>query len=518
MFPGEPLLNPSPSQLRNGAPLLLARGLSKAFPGVQALSDVRLEVAAGSIHALMGENGAGKSTLLRILAGLEQPSSGELFLDGLPLRLRRPADALRQGISMIHQELLPFPELTVAENIFMGREPRGRLPGFLDRRAMEAAALPLLQRLGAAFSPRDRLRDLPVASVQLVEIAKALAHRARLLILDEPTSALSTREIDSLFAILRSLQREGAAILYVSHKFDEVFALADRITVLRDGCAVASGPAADLSPESLIRLMVGRDLPPRNARPSAPPGPVILETRNLSRPGAFQGVSLRLHRGEVLGLAGLLGAGRSSLLRALAGLAPASAGEILHRGHPVSLRHPRQALRLGIALAPEDRKLEGLVLTLGARQNLTLSSLASFCRGPLLQHREEIRAADAQIRALAIRTAGRDAPVRGLSGGNQQKVVLGKALLARPEILLLDEPTRGIDIAAKAEIHELIRRLAADGLSVILASSELPELFSLSDRILVMRQGTVSAGLDPRTASQEEILRHAMQPPSASPA
>lgn len=494
----------------DSAPLLAVRQLAKAFPGVQALADVCLEIEAGSIHALMGENGAGKSTLLRILAGLEQPDAGELRFEGQPLRLRHPADALRRGISMIHQELLPFPHLCVAENIFMGHEPRGRLPGFIDRHRMEDEARRLLGRLGAAFSPQARVKDLSVAEVQLVEIAKALAHRAKLLILDEPTSALSRREIESLFALIRSLQREGTAILYVSHKMDEVYALADRITVLRDGRWIATEPAHTLPEDKLIRLMVGRELPPRPEAAFPAKRAPVLELRNLSRTGTFRDISLTLHQGEILGLAGLLGAGRTALLHALAGLAPATGGTLQCGGRPVSIKNPRQALRLGMALAPEDRKQDGLVLALGSRQNLTLASLASVCRGPFLAQAEENRIADEQIRTLGIRTAHRDTPVRGLSGGNQQKVVLGKALLAKPRILLLDEPTRGIDIAAKAEIHALIRRLAAEGMAVLLASSELPELISLSHRLLVLRNGAISAELDPRTATQEDVMRHAM--------
>ena len=492
-------------------PLLAARGLSKAFPNVQALSDVRLDVQPGSIHAIMGENGAGKSTLLRILAGMEQADAGEILFENQPLQLRCPADALRRGISMIHQELLPFPELTVAENIFMGHEPCGPLPGFIDRRRMENDARVLLERLRADFPPNAFVKDLSVAAVQLVEIAKALAHRTRLLILDEPTSALSGREIESLFFILRSLQRENTAILYVSHKMDEVFSIGDHITVLRDGKWVASEPTADLSPDSLIRLMVGRALPSRPTQKPRRESAPVLEARGLSRAGAFRNVSFTLHRGEILGLAGLLGAGRTALLRALAGLDPATEGSTLRQGRLVGIRNPRKAIQLGIVLAPEDRKQEGLVLSLGTKQNLTLASLPAVCRGPLVDAAEESRVADEQIRAFSIRTPNRDASVRGLSGGNQQKVVLGKALLTKPEILLLDEPTRGIDIAAKAEVHALIRRFAAEGMAVLLASSELPELFSLCDRLLVMRNGSVTAELDPQTARQEDVMRSAMQ-------
>ena len=490
--------------------LLQVKDLSKSFPGVQALAGVRLELAAGTVHALMGENGAGKTTLMRILAGLCPPDAGEIRFKGRAIELRSPHDALRMGIAMIHQELLPFPDLAVAENIFMGQEPASRFLGWIDQAALQREATRLLEQLGVSLPPTRKMKHLSVAEMQAVEIAKALAHRAEVLIMDEPTSALSDREAGALFRVIGDLKRRGVAIIYISHKLDEVFRLADTVTVLRDGRHVATHPMGELDETQLIRLMVGRELIPAGARPSRPAGEVVLEVRGLTKAGQFREVHFELRRGEILGLAGLMGAGRTELARALFGLAPADRGEVWLHGRKRRFTSPAQAIARGLAMVTEDRKQEGLVLPMSVQHNLTLSSLGRYCRGGFISRRRENQTAEEQIRSFSIKTPHRQQTVRLLSGGNQQKVVLAKALLTKPEVLILDEPTRGIDLGAKAEIYALIPELARQGLAILMISSELPEILRLSDRILVMRAGTLTAELDPRDTCQEEILRYAM--------
>jgi ABC-type sugar transport system ATPase subunit len=490
--------------------VLAASGLTKDFPGVRALDGVSFEVRQGEVHALAGANGAGKSTLMRILSGAERPDAGEILMHGRPVRFRSPHDALRAGVAMMHQELQPFPAMSVAENIAMGREPaRGPL-GWLDKAAMRRQARDLLKRLEAGIEPDRIMGTLTAAEMQTVEIAKALAWDSRVLIMDEPTSAISSREAEALFRIIGELAGRGVAVVYISHKMDEIFRLAARITVLRDGRRVATRPAAELNPESLIALMVGRELSAPQAGGQPPTGELALEVRELRQAGAFEGVSFSIRRGEILGMAGLMGAGRTAVGCALAGIEPASAGEIRVSGRPVRIRNPRDAIACGIAWVSEDRKGFGIVPRLGVKENITLASLRRFCYGPVIRRREEEQAAAAQAQALSIKTAGLDRPVQTLSGGNQQKVVLARGLLAEPQILILDEPTRGIDVAAKAEIHGLIRRLAGGGRAVLLISSETEELLALSHRILVMRQGRISGELEAQGAAAAQILRLAM--------
>ncbi len=491
--------------------VLEVRNLSKSFPGVKALENVRLEVRAGTVHAVMGENGAGKSTLMKTLIGIHRPDGGEILFKGRAVRIRNPHEAQRLGIAMIHQELMPFADLTVAENICMGREPTRGFPGWIDRRAMDRRASELLERLGIPIAPRERMGRLTVAQMQTVEIAKALSHNAEVLIMDEPTSAISDREVESLFGLIGDLTRRGVAVIYISHKMDEVFQIADAITVLRDGRYVATHSTAELSRDRLISLMVGRELgscyPDRTF---GQPGDVALEVRQLTRAGKFRAVSFQVRRGEILGVAGLMGAGRTELVSAVFGLAPADSGEIRIAGRPVRIAGPRDAIRNGIAMVTEDRKRFGLVPQMSVKQNLTLASLRQCCRGPVVDHARENRVADEQIRAFSIKTRDRNQTVDGLSGGTQQKVVVAKALLTDPNVLILDEPTRGIDVGAKAEIYAIIARLAAEGKAVVMVSSEMPEIVSLSHRILVMREGELVAELDPRRTTQEEILKHAM--------
>lgn len=486
-------------------PLLRLRGLSKSFAGVKALDDVGFEVEGGRVHALMGENGAGKSTLMKILGGLQQQEAGEIRLRGELVRFRNPHEALQRGISMIHQELLPFRNLSVAANIAMGRERTRGFPGWLDQAAMNREAEELLGRLGLSLDPRRLMGSLSVAEMQSVEIVKALARKASVILMDEPTTALSDREVAALFEVIEGLKREGRAVIYISHKMDEIFRIADTITVMRDGRHVATRPAAEMDGRELIRLMVGRDPTPRHDERGTP-GDVLLEVRGLGLPGRFENVDLTLRRGEILGLGGLMGAGRTELAEALYGLHPARSGEIRVAGKAVRLRSPKDALKAGIALVTEDRKRFGFIPGMAVGPNLTLSSL----RTAWIDATAESAIAEEQIARFSIKVADRRQPVVSLSGGNQQKVVIAKALLTQPEILILDEPTRGIDVGAKSEIHSLITGLARAGKAVLVISSELPELMSLSDRLIIMRQGRVAAELDPLHASPEEIMRHAM--------
>jgi inositol transport system ATP-binding protein len=491
--------------------LLTVSHVSKTFSGIKALEDVHLEIRQGEVHALVGENGAGKSTLMKILIGLYRPDQGAIRYRGHPLQWNAPHEALRAGLAMIHQELLPFREMTVAENIAMGREPTRRIPGWLDKTTLHRQAKQWLQRLGADLAPTRKMKDLRVAEVQTVEIAKALACEAQLIIMDEPTSALSEREIQRLLEVIGDLKRLGVAVIYISHKLEEIFRIADRVTVLRDGHHVTTETTGALDESRLIRLMVGRDIPAAIRKPPAAKGPEVLTVDRLSRPGCFYDISFRLHAGEIVGIAGLMGAGRTEVVHAIFGLEPASSGEIIVQGRRKKIRNPGDAMASGIALVTEDRKGSGLIPALSVKHNLTLSNLRHYCRfGGFIDRYREEQAAQEQCRNFSIRSSGLDQGVRFLSGGNQQKVVLAKALLTDPAILILDEPTRGIDVGAKAEIYELITSLARKGKAILMVSSELSEILSLSDRILVMRQGILSAAMDAHAATQEEILRHAM--------
>lgn len=486
--------------------LLEACHISKSFAGIQVLNDVSFQLRPGEVHALMGENGAGKSTLAKVLSGLHRPDHGEVFVQGCRVQLVSPHAALKAGIGMVHQELLPFLDLSVAENIFMGQEPASRFLGWVKKDQLHKNAAQILARLGTTISTRSRMRQLPIGERQVVEIAKVLAHDSKVVILDEPTSALTDHETKGLFRIIRELKERGIGIVYISHKFDEVFKLADRITVLRDGGYVTTRLAADLSASDLISLMVGRDLGSVSPRAAPTPGDPVMELRNLSWRGRFQNVSFQVRRGEVLGIAGLMGAGRTDLLNALYGLSPADSGEIRVRGSSVRIRSPRDALKAGIGLVTEDRKQFGFVPRFGVKENLTLANLRAYSRAGFVKRHLEARVAGESIRSCGIKSVSADQAVERLSGGNQQKVVIGRTLLTNPEILMLDEPTRGIDIAAKAEVHQFVRNLVESGKAVLLVSSELPELLSLSHRILVMRTGSVVAELIARDTNNEEIL------------
>ncbi len=486
-------------------PLLEMRGIGKRYPGVVALDRVDFDLRAGEVHALVGENGAGKSTLLKILAGAAAADSGRVFIDGAPVRIDSPATSQRLGVGMIHQDLKLVPGLSVAENILLGREPTRGRSGLLDRAAMARQARAALQQLGEDLPLATPVARLRAAHQQIVAIARALTREVRVLALDEPTAALSGREAANLFRLVRALRDRGVGVIYITHRLVEVFEIADRVTVLRDGRVVHCGPAEALDAPELIRLMVGRDLEPASARPPAGPGSEVLRVDQLSAPG-FANVGFAVRRGEILGLAGLVGAGRTELARVIFGADPRTSGRVLLEGREIAPRSPREAIDLGIALLTEDRNRFGLVPAMTIKENITLPSLALFSAGPFLRPAREAGATRRIADQLQIKTPSVDRPVTDLSGGNRQKVVLARWLLSRSKLLIFDEPTAGVDVGAKQEIHNLIRGLARGGTGVLVISSELPELLALCDRILVLCAGAVAGELPRSEATQERIM------------
>jgi rhamnose transport system ATP-binding protein len=505
---------PAADAVSEAPTILEVRGVSKRFGSTQALDDVSLTLRTGEIHALLGENGAGKSTLIKIMTGVEQPDAGSMAVDGVEVVLGSALQAQDLGIAAIYQEPMSFPDLSVAENIFISHRDRGRL---LDRRRMRRDAKAILARLGVQLDVDEPARGLTLAEQQTVEIAKALSLRVRVLIMDEPTASLSAHEVRRLFGIVESLRRDGVAILFISHRMEEVFEIADRVTVLRDGRWVSTRPRADLTPAMAIREMVGRTLSDFFQRTPAQPGAVILEVRGLGREGAFSDVSFDLRAGEVLGFAGLVGARRTDVGLALFGIAPADSGEIRLDGRPVRIRDPQDALKLRIAYSTEDRRALGLVFPLSIAANISLPTLARYLdRLGLVQRAAEEAAAERYRDRLRIRAPSVRVPVATLSGGNQQKVVLSKWLDTHPRVLILDEPTRGIDVGSKAEVHQIIDELAQEGIAIILISSDLPEVLATSDRILVMREGRQMAILDREEATAERVLAAAMGQPNTA--
>ncbi|MFE6981991.1 sugar ABC transporter ATP-binding protein [Streptomyces griseus] len=482
--------------------LLSMAGIDKSFLGVPVLHGVGLDLDAGELHAVVGENGAGKSTLVKTLAGVHPPDRGTIAVDGEPVVFSHPAQALAAGIAIIHQEFTLLPDRTVAENVFLGREPGRR--GLVDRRAMETATARLLAELEeTSFGPRTPVRRLSVAQQQVVEVVKALSTDARILIMDEPTAALADHEVGRLYSLIHRLIGRGMGILYISHRLREVFDLSRRITVVKDGRRVATLTTADTDENEIVRLMVGRELsayyPPRGT--PAERGPLRLSVDGGST-AKLSGIALRLHAGEVVGVAGLQGSGRTSLARALFGVTPFTGGEMTVDGRALRPLRPRQAIRAGLALVSEDRKAEGLALRQSVRDNALLVGRAVFS-APFRRRRSDL---PALLESVDLRTRGQDQQVRYLSGGNQQKVVIAKWLGVGPGILLVDEPTRGVDVGAKAAIHDLIRGLARDGMAVLLISSELPEVIGMSDRVLVMSEGRIAGEL-PAGPTEEEIMR-----------
>lgn len=496
--------------------ILEMKDITKRFPGVTALDGVCLSVRRGEVHGLVGENGAGKSTLMKILAGAQPMDSGEILVDGTPARIRSPQDAQSHGISMIHQEFNLVPRLSVAENIFLGRLPRwGRL-GRVDWRVLNAEAAQALGRIGVEMDVRRPVGELSIAQRQMVEIAKALTVNAQILVMDEPSATLTDHELEALFRLIRQLRREGIAVIYISHRLEELFNIGDRVTVMRDGAWIGTHFLCDLDRDDIIRMMVGRELAeeyPVNPRPR---GPECLRVEGLTRRGAFRDVSFTLHAGEILGLTGLVGSGRTEVARAVFGADRAHAGRVLVDGAPVRIRSPKDAIARGIALLTEDRKGQGLVLNQTVRENITASNLKALGPGPFLWPRREKAAATRLSAELQVKTPSIEQAARNLSGGNQQKVVLAKWLFTKARIFLFDEPTRGIDVGAKAEIYRLIDRLAAEGAGILVISSELPEILGVCDRILVMHEGRISGELPGKGATQEAIMRLATGHPATA--
>ena len=489
-------------------PLVEIVGVSKRFDATQALDDVSLALHAGEIHALLGENGAGKSTLIKVMTGIYPPDRGSIVMNGGELTLRTGAEAQRYGIAAIYQEPAIFPDLNVAENIFLGHRNRGAL---MRWRRMHREAEELLGQLDVNLDVRALASTLSVAGQQAVEIAKAISLDVRVLIMDEPTAALSAHEVDRLFRQVRDLSARGVAVLFISHRLDEVFELADRITVLRDGRLISSRSRREATPEQVIRDMVGRDVADFFARSDHAPDETVLRVEDLGRDGAFSGVSFEVRRGEVLGLAGLVGAGRTDVALALFGIAPADSGRLELEGREVQIRSPHQAMRQGIAYLSEDRRQRGLSMPQSVTANITLATLRRYVsRLRLLDSSAERSVADGFRRMLSIRTPSLETPVDQLSGGNQQKTMLAKWLTTEPTVLILDEPTRGIDVGAKAEVHHIVDELARSGLAIVLISSELPEVLGMSDRVLVMREGQVVGVFGRDEATEERIVTAAM--------
>ena len=489
-------------------PLLAVRAVSKSFGAVAAVREVSFELLPGEVHALVGENGAGKSTIVKMLAGVHRPDSGTIELDGRPIELDSPAAALTAGIAVIYQEPTLFPDLTVAENIVMGRQPRRSL-GRIDRAAMNALAKGFFDRLGVPIDPDRPARGLSIADQQIVEIAKALSLDARVIVMDEPTAALSPVEVERLFAVARALRADGAALLFISHRFEEITALCQRVTVLRDGGFVSSDPLADLTVDEIVRRMVGRPLSTLFPKREVPVGEVLLSVRDLGSSGVFRDVSFEVRAGEIVALAGLVGAGRSEVVRAVFGVDPRDAGEVAVAGKALPRNDPRAAMAAGLALVPEDRRQQGLVLEASVERNATATRWRGLARFGLLLGGAERRSAAEWTERLQTRYRSLDDPVAQLSGGNQQKVVLAKWLATTPKVLIVDEPTRGIDVGTKAEVHRLMSDLAADGVAVLMVSSDLPEVLGMADRVLVMREGSLVAEIPRERADEESVMRAA---------
>lgn len=482
-------------------------GISKYFPGVKALQDVDIEVRAGEVHAIVGENGAGKSTLMKILAGFYQPDRGTIEIGGEPTGNWNPREAIERGIGMIYQELSLVPDLSVAENISLGRMPK-KGP-FVDYRAMTKLAQDVLGELHSSIDPGTRLGTLSISQQQIVEIAKVMADKPSIVVFDEPTSSLGENETRVLFEVIGRMREAGIAVIYISHRLQEVMDLCDRVTVLRDGQHIETRDVAGVTPDQMVQLMVGRELGDMFPKLDLAPGDEVLAVEGIGRIGQFIDVSFTVHEREIVGIAGLVGAGRTEVARAIFGLDPIDEGEIRVRGNPVKLRSARKGLAAGIALVPEDRKEQGIVPMLTVRENFTLPTIKQLAKRLLISPRGERTLVRAWAERLRVNPPLIERPLSAFSGGNQQKVVLGKWLLADPALLILDEPTRGVDVGAKADIHEIIGEFARDGGGVLMISSELPELLAVCDRIVVLHEGRMVAEIDRAHASEESVMRAA---------
>ncbi|KQS61333.1 D-ribose transporter ATP-binding protein [Rhizobium sp. Leaf371] len=486
--------------------LLTAEGVRKEFPGVVALDDVTFRLRRGTVHALMGENGAGKSTLMKILAGIYTPDRGQVRLKGVDIELSSPLDALENGIAMIHQELNLMPFMTVAENIWIRREPKGRF-GLIDHGAMSRQTADLFKRLNIALDPEALVGDLSVANRQMVEIAKAVSYESDVLIMDEPTSALTEREVEHLFAIIRSLREQGIGIVYITHKMNELFEIADEFSVFRDGKYIGTHASTDVTRDDIIRMMVGREITQMFPKEDVPIGETVLSVRNLSLRGVFADISFEVRAGEILGIAGLVGSGRSNVAEALFGVTPASSGTIAINGRDVVIDTPTKAIANRMAFLTEDRKDTGCLLILNVLENMQIAVLQDkFVKHGFVQQKVLAEKCADMARKLRVKTPNLEERIENLSGGNQQKALIGRWMLTDPRILILDEPTRGIDVGAKAEIHRLVTEMARNGVAIIMISSEMPEVLGMSDRIMVMHEGRVTGFLDRAEATQIKVM------------
>lgn len=496
------------------SPVMKLEGIHKSFSGVHVLHQVHLDLYKGEVHALMGENGAGKSTLMKIMAGVHKPDSGTTLYRGQEVHWNNPMEARDQGISVIHQEISLSPNLSIGENILMGTKfPKNRM-GLVKWNEIYEKAEVILRSIGSTLNPKVNVSSLSVAEQQMVEIARALSFNSEILIMDEPTASLTDKEIDKLFMIVNDLKKKGVSIVYISHRMDEIFRISDRFTVLRDGHFINSGPITDTNPDHLVKLMVGREIKELFQRNVTKPSEKasrkpVLELKHISDKKTVKDVSFKLYPGEIVGLAGLVGAGRTELVRTIFGTSKLTQGEILIDGQPVRIQSPSEAMKLGIAHVPESRKEQGLFPNLSVKENILMAQMRTYRNAGMLQYGKMDADADGFIRELGIKTATREQNVMGLSGGNQQKVVIAKWLSISPKVLLLDEPTRGVDIGAKTEIHKIVSKLAEQGLAVLMISSELPEILSISDRILVMHEGKIRAELPRSEATQEKIMYYA---------
>ncbi|MCE7066274.1 sugar ABC transporter ATP-binding protein [Dyadobacter sp. CY326] len=495
--------------------ILKVSNLSKSFSGVKALDNVQFELQRGEVHALMGENGAGKSTFMKILIGLLAPDSGEIIFEGEALRNSNVSDTLKRGISMIHQEILIIPELTVAQNIFLGREreisgKKGWAFDLLDDAVIDQKAALLLEEMGVNIDPKAKMKYLSIAQMQMVEIAKAISNDAKVIIMDEPTSAISDKEVDTLFNIIKKLKAKSVSIIYISHKMDEIFKISDTITVLRDGKYIATKSAADLDKHALIAMMVGREIDHMFPESNGKKGALAISVKGLSKKNHFTDINFEVYKGEILGFAGLMGAGRTEIARVIYGLDKQDGGEISIKNQLIINKNPRQAIANGIGYVSEDRKGLGFIPGMSVKDNTTLASMNRHRKGIFVNKAAEKAFTERIIADLRIKTADMNQKVTYLSGGNQQKVVIGKVLLATPNVIILDEPTRGVDVGAKFEIYKLIRSLADQGIAIIMISSELPEILGMSDRILVLSKGKQTAILSREEATQELIMKYAV--------
>ena len=489
-------------------PLLVLERATKSFGPVRALENGSVTLYPGEAHALLGENGAGKSTLVKILAGVHRQDSGDLTIDGQIVNFSGPAASKAAGVSIIYQEPTLFPDLTVAENIFMGRQPL-RSGRRIDRGAMNKAATAVFARLGVDLDPDRLARGLSVADQQIVEIAKALSLDAKVLVMDEPTAALTQVEVDRLFEVMKTLRAQGAAVMFISHRLEEVFASCQRVTIMRDGNFVSTAPIEDLTIDDIIRSMVGRNLESLFPKTITEPGEVVLEVENLTSAGVFTDISFQVRRGEIVALAGLVGAGRSEVARAVFGIDPYDSGTVTLAGTKLQGGSPRAAMAAGIAFVPEDRRQQGLVMDMGIDQNMALASLAGLSKGGLIARSSERGLALDWAKQLQLKFGRMKNPVSTLSGGNQQKVVLGKWLARKPSLLIIDEPTRGIDVGTKAEVHRILDGLVSEGMAILMISSELPEVLGMADRVLVIREGRLTASLSRAEANEDTVMRAA---------